>query len=263
MIDWAGHFRGDCFDYVMARYGVNYDKALYMVALDFNLIDQGQPVERQPVAQQVIVHDTVPCTIKIERRRWNTYDAAYWRQYGIDRKTLGFFNVVPVQRVWVNGHLKFNYHYMENRVYAYDFGNGDWKVYFTYRKKQRFIQNNGSVLQGYAQLPQQGYVLVITKSYKDVIKLSQYGIASLAPMSESQVVQGKPLADLKERFIKTFALYDNDRTGKSALLEYRKLGVEPLLFPKGMPKDFTDYYKKYGDGKTRELIENIKNIYSL
>lgn len=260
--DWNGDFWGDCFDLVMRLHSVNFYESLKIIAKDFKLISSnGQSHERIPVPCQVQIEIKDIADIKIKRRQWNNIDANFWRQYGIKKKSLELFNVAPVSWVWLNGKMFYGYVNSQDVAYAYHFGNYLYKIYFPFRKKPqlRFLHNDAAILQGYNQLPDTGEVLVITKSYKDVIKLYEFGFPSVAPMSETQLPSDEVIDEFKERFKHVFALYDYDRTGVRSLLKYRDKGIVPLSFPRDQPKDLTDFYKKYGEEETQLLINTVKD----
>lgn len=260
MRDWAGHFWGDCFDLVCEMYNLRFYDALRMIAKDFGLIKgTGIVVERKPIKSNVIIEVKEVVKLAYTSREWNGQDAKYWPQFGIRKKTLQFFDVYPLQYAWLNDKFHYGYTEPQNTAYVYDFGNGVYKFYFPYRRKLRFLHNDASILQGFKKLPSTGEVLVITKSYKDVMLLYQYGIAAVAPMSETMVLSEDTINTLRKRFTYVVALYDHDETGIRSLKQYRDLGVLALWFPRSQPKDLTDFYKKYGEEDTNLLIETVRN----
>lgn len=241
--DFSGHFSGDCFDLVQRTRGCNFPQALEEVARVFQIID-GKPT-RQPVKSEVVIGPRTECELRIASMPWDGQHLEWWEDYGVDIRTLNKFNVVPVKQVWLNGFLYYNRDFTKKTevVFAYKFGAYDYKVYFPQREKTRFLHNNPDILQGYSQLPETGDFVVITKSMKDVICLSMFGVPAIAPMSETSVVTDSTLEALAENFKKIFALYDRDRTGIIALLNLKRRGVTPLLMPRGTAKDFADYCK--------------------
>jgi hypothetical protein len=159
----------------------------------------------------------------------------------------------------MNGKVHYGYTEPEFPAYVYHFGAYNYKFYFPFRKKMRFLHNDAAILQGWDQLPERGRVLVITKSYKDVMKLYEYGIPAIAPMSETLVISVEILNELYKRFDVIAALYDHDETGIRSLKKYRDLGVLALWFPRSHPKDLTDFYEKYGDEDTKLLIQTVRD----
>lgn len=241
--DYAGYFHGDCFDLVMTIKRCNYPQALDDVAKQFKIISGAT---RHPVASAITIGPRTLCDLRIRSMSWDEQHLAWWEDYGVDISLLEKYKVVPVERVWLNKFLYYNRDLTRKTevVFAYKFGSLDYKVYFPMRSERRFLHNNPDILQGYPQLPETGEIVVITKSMKDVICLSAFGIPAIAPMSETSVVSDSVLEDLKENFKSVYALYDRDRTGHIALLNLRSRGVTPLLMPKGTTKDFADLCKK-------------------
>lgn len=241
--DFAGHFHGDCIDLVMKVKGCNYPTALTDIARSFGIL---KGAVRSPLPSPVVIGPRTVCEIRIEPLDWDEQHLSWWESYGVDIDLLKKFNVTPVRRVWLNGDIYYNRDFTKKTevVFAYRFGGYDYKIYFPMRKERRFLHNNADILQGWAQLPEKGDMVVITKALKDVICLRMFGIPAIAPMAETSVVSDSVLELLKENFTKVYALYDRDRVGKIALLNLRRRGVTPMLMPKGTTKDFADLCKK-------------------
>ena len=256
--DFSGNFNGDCFEMVMLKLRCNFPDALYDIACKFGIMS-GEP--RHPAASSIIIGPKTLCEIRIKSGNWDRQHYQYWLDYGIKMPTLSKFDVVPVERCWLNGYIFYNRDFTKKNevVFAYRFGGLDYKVYFPNRDrtKVRFLHNNPDILQGYDQLPDTGEVVVITKAMKDVMCLNEFGIPAIAPMGETTVVSDGVLMDLFERFDKVYALYDRDRTGKIALLNLRARKVKPLLMPKGTTKDFSDMCK-LDFAKATELVNDLR-----
>ena len=111
------------------------------------------------------------------------------------------------------------------------------------------------MIQGAKQLPKSGDFVVITKSLKDVMALSEFGITAIAPNSENLFLTDAQYEKLQLRFKNIYLLYDRDLPGVKSANKIRKRfkDLEVLLIPK--VKDFTDYVKKYGLIKTFNLVE--------
>ena len=259
--DWAGYFHGDCFDLVgLQTKSDNFNSILQRIATDFGLLPgQVYTPDRQPLFSTVRITKQL-CEIRVKRRSWNDYDREFWGQWDFKKETLELYHTQPVERVWVNGELVYTYMRPMDVGYVYHFGDYDYKVYFPRREKYRFLHNNAEIVQGYLQLPPNGEFCIVTKSLKDIMKLYEFGIAAVAPMSESQMLSTDMLTDLRQRFTKLFSLYDNDRPGKRTTVRMRsEQGMIPLLMPKGYPKDFTDFYNQRGYDDTLALIETLKS----
>lgn len=260
--DWKpGSFHGDCFDFVsqVSRTN-NFDATLRKVAIRFGLLPgENVQVERVPLQHPVQI-ERQSCQIRVTRRSWNDRDREFWGLWDFKGETLYTYHVAPVERVWVDNSLVYTYNKQLDVAYVYHFGDYDYKVYFPRREKHRFLHNNADIVQGYLQLPPTGDFCVVTKSLKDIMKLYEFDIPAVAPMSESQTLTNDMYSDLRQRFTRLFCLYDNDMAGKRASVRMRNTHeYTMLMFPKGYPKDFTDFYLKRGRESTLSLIETIKS----
>lgn len=268
-IDPARGFNWDCFNVVEYLEKTTFKEAIKIVAVDFSLIDgrRSNPVIARQVAQKEKVG------IRIKRRDWILDDAHYWHtKYYQTRIDLQFHTTFPVSHAWYErvGVLElFYYHKPGDPCYAYHFGNYDYKLYFPFREKgNRFRQTKGDIIQGLQQLPEKGHILIITKSFKDVMCINKlgkpYGIYAIAPMSETQVISKEIIDNLMLRFDYVFTLFDFDRTGITLLRKYEKqYNIPWLLFGKKFKiqgiKDFADHLdiKRYDN--TIELIKLVYN----
>ena len=252
----------NCFSLVMKLYSCTYHKALKIIATDFGLISSEKPpvkVRHIPKFEQ----DDQITHIQIEMGEFTDQDLKWWKQFGITKKTLDKFRVFSCDTVFLNGNI-FSKKAQHNPVYGYYFGKKEgieqWRIYFPQRKEMRFIGNVPTkTIQGFKQLPKSGKLLVITKSMKDVMLLSELGIPAIAPNSETQFVSESVLSQLKSRFKHIVLLYDNDYTGvcfsNKIHKQYPELHV--MLIPRSTKcKDISDYYKMYGKLKTMEFVKS-------
>lgn len=232
------------------------------MAEDFGLTDKTTFDERVPKVE-VFIPIQVSADIRIKRRSWNQDDTHYWGRWKFRKETLDFYHISAVERAWVNDESVYAYLKRGQEAYVYHFGQYDYKVYFPWRTSTRFIHNNSWVLQGYLQLPASGDVVVITKSLKDVAKLYEFGIAAVAPMSETTLPSVAHMEELAERFGRMVIFYDNDMPGRRQMVRIRKaygrqFMLDFVCFPQGYPKDLTDYYEQRGEESTLSIIEHVK-----
>ncbi len=125
------------------------------------------------------------------------------------------------------------------------------------------MQTTNSILHFYKQLPERGEYLVVTKSRKDSFLLRQFGINSIAVISERGKIDKNVLINLKLRFTYLFCLFDNDRTGVRATIRMREDGFIPLFIPKEYGKDFADALLELGVEGMSELIEETKEKFEI
>lgn len=259
--DFAGHFHGDCFNVVQHVYSCDFLTALQIIANDFKLY--GTPVVPEIVERLVTpAMPRVAKKISVKRQRWREVDKAFWSRFGITSKTLNKYNVSSISHAWVEDKVVYTYT-DSDPGYVFWLAEGNSKLYFPNRTQYRFL-GNSNLLQGYSQLPATGSILLITKSLKDVMLLSQYNIPAVAPASESSVLTPAEYSELIERFDTLYSLYDFDYTGVHGAQKMKKLyGIAPLFLTNGRfgsvdyrAKDVSDYYKLHGNDLTANLIHS-------
>ena len=262
--DLATKDSGDCVVLVSILYGLTYREALLKIVADFNLSDfkiSAERVLRAKAPKKII--QKVPIKIGIKSRNWKKHDAKFWSSFGIRKKTLTKFNVIPIEYVFYNDRPVRTDKY----AYAYQEFKDDkisYKIYQPYSKSFKWINNaNYSVHQGYMQLPDKGELLIITKSLKDVMSLFDVlKIIAIGLQSESVMMKMSVMKEYKKRFSEVICLFDNDTAGKNLSIEFsKKYKVSHFFMPEieGVT-DFSDLVKKVGIEKSKEIFNKcIKN----
>lgn len=117
-------------------------------------------------------------------------------------------------------------------------------------------------IQGYAQLPENGDLLIITKSLKDVMTLYSLGYTAVSANSENTLIPLKVMNDLKQRFKRVIVFYDNDPSGKKGALDMHKTYDVPLMeIPISYKsKDISDFIRDYGKEKTYKILQILTDI---
>tara|TARA_R100001463_G_scaffold29206_1_gene66511 strand:- start:444 stop:1409 length:966 start_codon:yes stop_codon:yes gene_type:complete len=174
--------------------------------------------------------------------KWHMDDdgLAFWSQFGITADTLIKYKVFQLYQGYCNGKRVYT-HRTLSPAFAYYFGNDLFKLYMPFSTGSRFMQNT-QCLQGYNQLPESADLLVVTKSLKDVMVFHEYGIAAVAPQSESYSFSDEEVQDWKKRFKRIVIVYDRDYTGVKFANKWRKLYGWDYCFVQGA-KDLSDLYK--------------------
>lgn len=241
---------------VREMYRLDYKDALKQIASDFSL-------GNEEVHNTVHVKVTLPkirehADIRVKIKDFTDDELAWWKSFGISKETLERYRVYSCDNVFLNGNL---FTSGSRLTFGYFGGCGKnnefWRIYYPGRRF-RFLTNwPSTMVQGMNMLPESGKLLVITKSMKDVMSMSEFGINAIAPNSETQFVTDKVLDNLKKRFKYIVVFYDNDRPGKLSMWKLRKLHPELRYFfiPKGYAKDFTDTYKLIGRNTMKKLIK--------
>lgn len=262
--DFSRKIHYDYIDIVQKLHYLNYHDALRRIAYDFN-IDRSKSVKPLITTKKIRKTKT---EIKVQVRNWEKRDFEYWNKYKIDQfhnteKFLTYFKIFPCNKIWING-IKYN---VKNQLcYAYylgtDINNIDnIKIYFPLREKDKFMQNDPSVLQGFYQLPKVGKNLIITKSLKDVVCLRLFNIYAVAPSSETVLLTKEQFTDLYNRFDNILSLMDSDKTGKHAAWQLRKqYEIQPLFFEKDYEKDFSDNLEVIDIIEMHDIIEYTKQL---
>jgi len=189
--------------------------------------------------------------VRVKVRKPDSEDVKIWEEWGITKNTLLKFNVYPIERFWID----ITMYSCPTKSYAYAFPEG-WKIYRPFEKTMRFVSGIREH-QGIHLLPDTGDVLIIQKSYKDVMFMYECGYNSFAPNSESIIVTEDLMNIIRPRFKYIFIWGDNDEQGrKFCNLHSEKHGIIPL-FNDDDCKDPTDSCKKYGKVYAMEMVNRI------
>ena len=256
-MDWAMFAEPkDVFDMYIHLYGGGFTEA---VAGIWSLFEN-EFLGKRSATPTIEVTQQEDIKLEVSHRPWEPKDLRWWAQQGIDKEVLGIFHSYPIQTMWLRETVHYNRSSpMVNPGYVYHFGVKDIKVYFPFKDTNRFFQNNGKILQGYAQLPAKGRMLVITKSLKDVMLLYSFGISAVAPMSETVPISEEMMIELKIRFSKIIVLFDADCAGVRGLRKFKDLGLRTQILKKDWgAKDLTDFRVKYGAETTFRLVTEYK-----
>ena len=257
----------DCFSYIQTKYKVSFIRALGIINLDFNLGLQGETLPR-PSLNYIGLPDVmfdkkekVSTIIRPKFRQWLQRDKKYWEvDYSISKPTLEYYNVKPVQWYLLNDKFiqgeKLTYSYFvdqEDKVKYY-------KIYSPLSLTSKWITNcKAHHYQGYNQLPMSGNLLIITKALKDVMVLYRMGYSSIAPSSESALIDDDFMRLLHRRFEKIILLFDNDEGGLrgASRLTYHH-GINSIIIPyEYHSKDISDTIKLHGFDKGKEVMKEL------
>ena len=259
---------GQCLTFegvVMEKYHCTYPNALKIIAKDFGYI-QSSEVKKQEIKIQPKFEGEKETFIQVEIKDFSESELKWWNSFGVTKQTLDKYKVYSIKTVFLNGNI-YAQSTQHSPIYGYYFGKKEnieqWRIYMPKRKEFRFIGNvSTKTIQGYKQLPDNGKLLVITKSMKDTMLLSSLGIPAVAPNSETQFVSEKLLDEFREHFKNIVLLYDSDLTGVRFMNKIRKQYRDLIvcMIPrKYEAKDISDFYQKYGRSKTISLIKESIN----
>ena len=192
-------------------------------------------------------------------RPWNSLDAKYWMQYGIDSVTLNNFNVYPLEYYTMTKEgedriIKIDYQYL----YGYFRSDGQlYKVYQPKSKDHKFIKVS-NYIQGSDQLKFEAPNLVICSSLKDMMCLLKFGynLEVVAPDSENSVISSAAITVYKSKYKAVCSLFDYDAAGIAAMDKYKEIyNIPAVVLP--LEKDLSDSVKEYGLVQTRNVLHPL------
>lgn len=262
--DWGTGKYGDCFNFVTEKFNISFKEALSKIYDDMCL-------NNKPIIKRVTeFYQTKPSlgkkVFRPEFKLFSSIDIQYWGQFGIDLTTLVKFNVKACNRLFKTeeGEEKLlRYYTNDSPLYTYEYEPGIYKVYAPYApKKQKFLYNGGpSIIEGYNQLTDKGKLLIITKSLKDVMCLSELGYDAISLQGEGNILTLEMLEILDPKFDNIIVFYDNDQAGREGASRIEdKYGIMSIEIPNNYnAKDISDFIKKYGKSKAKDLMENLIN----
>lgn len=254
---------GDCFGVVQCLNSCNYYNALNIIANDFGL----KLSNISTTVKKVYKPSNIPTSFKKEEGKiqikkipFTSTHLKFWKEYGITKEILEYFNVYAISHYWFNGEVRI----IIGIGFAYYFKSYKYKIYKPLAKNFRFITNT-KYIQGYNQLPLKGNLLVITKSLKDVMVLYIYGIVAISLQAEGFHLDESIFKDLQSRFNNIISFYDFDYAGLKGSGNLKRIyGIQRISLSNGRlgttdykTKDISDYYKQYKYEKTKILTQKI------
>jgi hypothetical protein len=263
--------KGDFIQFIRLRNGLTYFEALSKIANDFNLQDnyvckkytkEGEDKAKTKIIKEDVLSKYTKSELGKKAREWQSHDVLFWRQFGIGKETLDFFNVQPISFIFIGDKCfpadKYAYCFIETKD-----GVETYKIYQPFSENYKWINNHDeSVWQGWSQLPESGEILIITKSLKDVMSL--YEVAKLPAISmqaENMLPKRHVFQQLESRFKSIELLYDNDfdknpNWGRVFADKFAKeFGLLDSFIPdKYQSKDFSDLIKNYGKEQAKHIL---------
>lgn len=265
--------KGDFVRFVQLLHGISYFEALSKIAVDFELDKEYiiKTVQKSTfnsdnnkyLSREEILSRAGSLHLGKRKRNWQLHDIEFWQQFGISLETLKFFNVEPLEYIFINEKIikadKYCYCFIE-----YKDKNETYKIYQPYNKNYKWLNShNDSVWQGWQQLPNNAPELIITKSLKDVMSLYEVtGIPAVSLQSEGILPKHHVFTQLDERFQTIYSLYDNDMWSEQNWGKIfgdrisREFGLIECYIPdKYECKDFSDLVVKVGKEKAKYILD--------
>lgn len=266
----------DCFAYVQKAFNLNFDKALQKIASDFglvssNTIEHVNKIERALKEGANLDKETkVETLIQFTRKEWDEKSLEFWRLYEITEDELVRESVFPVDRLFINKQEIHNptgtprYAKVEN--YTPDLNDPDAttdgvKIYSPYDPNMKWLSSIPlNVPFGLDTLDYESNLLVITKSFKDMIVLKKLFSSVIATQNESEAALPDLLVTVFDRmFDKKIIIFDNDETGVTNSKKFNDKGFGYFNIPnkerlKYGIKDPSDYVRYYGLAALEDLF---------
>ena len=199
----------DCFSYVQVKYNLTFSEAMRVIDNDFGLGLQSGVIIKNELAitygtQEVI--EKRPTKLSKRARPWSKEDKIFWTQFHITKELLVKFDVQPIDYFWIN-EARYVCH---TPSYVYNI-NGHYKIYRPYETEGKWYSNTSKDdIQGWKQLSDNGDIVILASSLKDVMCLNVLGYEAIALQSEMQMPDKELIEKLRKRFDVVAVLYDND-----------------------------------------------------
>lgn len=186
--------------------------------------------------------------IGIVRQPFTEVDKQYWKQFHISLDTLRRYNVFSIKYFLCNNIVRGIYN-ESSPMYAYKVYD-KFKIYRPLASKYTKWRTNLTIrhIQGLEQLEDNGNLLIITKSLKDVMCLREMGYSAIAAASETTFIPDDIMKSLKEKWKHIVILYDRDSAGIQNARKYSKqYGLDAIFVHKKFKaKDVSDAVKANG-----------------
>lgn len=252
---------GNIFNLVALINKISYSEAIYKVYKDiFNGSKGNLVLKTYPKSTS-----TSSRIFTLTPRQWDKTDLELWKSWGISQEILEFYCVSPVGKIYLDNFV----YWISSRfnpIYKYQFG----KQFKAYRPLSPKGTNwtgdaKSSIIVGWDQLPQDKLKdLIITKSLKDVCTLRGLGYWAISPMAESVIFDEETIEKIKTRASNIYLLFDYDYTGIHQTNYLKKYGFNYFFMSTNRHErrlDVSDYYKKFGECKTRLFLQTKINKY--
>jgi hypothetical protein len=213
-------------------------------------------------------YESIATIISVKRRNYSDVDYAYWGKYNISRETLDKFNVFPISYFWVNDVQQKLIYSRTSPMYAYKIFS-KFKIYrpLSTARLEKWRTNCSSIdLQGYEQLPNNGDLLIITKSLKDVMVLYNLGYTAVALQSENDHLNKGIYNALSKRFKRIVIFFDCDKPGiNSAIKLAGRYQVEYIHLDSSNlelynVKDISDYVNVFGQTLASDTMKSLLTV---
>ena len=261
--------KGDCINFVMQMFNLDYLDALLKIAEDFGLKESSNTKYEQIIKElpktTVIKQKKAP-DIVVSTRPFNSNELNYWNDYYQDISDLKRENIYVPKKIWINknpidlkvSELTFCYYYPEN---------DKWKLYKPNASKEKkwFTNQAFDYIENIEKVKNCPKVL-ISKSKKDKLVLSKALNFSCLVTTQAEDITcfNQNSITILNTCKEVYTVYDNDLKGKTASwaltnnFGWKHCNVPDELLKNGV-SDFADW-AKITNLKTIEDYFKLKNI---
>lgn len=236
----------DCISFVQNMYQLSYYQTLEHIAKTFNLTSsEVLTIHKKTIA----IKPKKVLDLKIAEKEFTHAELKFWKQYDdtVTPEILKEYHIHSLRSAWLDGKQIYDYSNYDLAFY-YHLTNGyNYQLYNPNKffNTTKFIQTKNTYKIGYhTQNKKANYVLII-KSYKCYFVSRRLGINSIGQLTETMLFDKAFMKELQANYEHIFTLFDNDKTGKMASINYKnRYNTIPLLFPPHMEKDLSDNVKE-------------------
>jgi hypothetical protein len=250
---------GNVIKLVQLLYNINYSQALIKIADDMGIINEDYRVIKIRKIIKLNKKQSNEVNLAIKVRDYEQKDIDWWGKFSISVNTLKKYFVYPCEYIFVNNNPIF----CRKLTYAYkEFKDSKitWKFYQPEGEYKWISNHKADVWQGWAQMPKSGDILILTKSLKDVMSITENtDYPAVAPQSEGTILKKQVVEELKTRFENIYLLFDNDKAGEKFSFELTsKYGFIPIFIPHEFnSKDFSDLVKNTGINNSITILKEL------
>ena len=264
--DLASQDSGDVFLYVGKLFGLTFVEVLHKINIDFGLKLMPTTSTKPLVYTKGIILQEETSIFKhvidVIPREWNKADIEYWSKFGLTLAEVYASSTYPISAYRVDNGITILTDELAYCMDFYDDGDGIMlrKIYQPLNKEYKWRTNLTSlVVDGIKELPEQGELLIITKSRKDRLVLKHYGYNAISTNSESSFIPEEVFKKLKIRYTTIQLFFDSDKAGKinSDKLSIRH-GISKIEIPNPWGvSDIAEFRDKHGDRLTKLILNKI------
>lgn len=254
--------QGDCVNFVMQFFGIDYFEALNKIAEDFGLVEESGAKYERVISSIPVVKEAKPRPspeIKVMIRKFNKEELRYWSDYYQDLEDLKSENIYVPKAIWFNKQ-KVNVLSTE-LTFCYYYPDIDkWKIYKPFAtKSKKWFSNVPFTHIEHLDSIANCDLTIANKSKKDYLVLRKaLGISCIVTTQAEDVScwTESSISKLKENSKIQYCSADNDTKGVSySWLMTERYGFRHINVPYNIPDlrkkgkfitDWADWARDYG-----------------